>query len=243
VSATTNQPVLANSGNYRMIDAVRGLASLWVVFFHAWHLLLMPAGRTVLSEAAAESPWLFLLRHGNLGVSVFFVVSGYCISNAAVSGINRPWAAAKFAYARLRRILPPCWASLVCFMAASVLAVWWDQRHGTPGSTSLSRLNLAHQSWQFYVSNFTLTQVVWGQNFISVVCWTLCYEAAFYLVVGVVLVAVRGLLPDSMGRYRAAALLSVLHGVTVVCGWFLIFSPAALVPCTTRCTRSTSVTV
>lgn len=221
------KPLLAAPGNYRTLDAVRGLASLWVVFFHGWHLLLAPP-HPALSEATAASPWLFLFRHGNLGVSVFFVVSGYCIINAAVSGVNKPWAALKFAQARLRRILPPCWASLLCFITASLLAVWWDQRHGTPGSTSLSRLDLAHQSWTFFLSNFTLTQVLFQQGFISVVCWTLCYEVAFYLIVWVVLVSVRLLISPTASLPRAEFLLGTLHLVTITCGVLLILQPQLL---------------
>src|SRR5262249_25691854 len=87
------------TGRLKTIDAARGLAEFWVLAFHALTYLgygapggvIGPCPLPTNGSAAAIPPlidsmstnWLkpFLhpLFYGNLGVSVFFVVSGFCI--------------------------------------------------------------------------------------------------------------------------------------------------------------------
>ena len=59
---------------YRTLDHWRGVAALWVMIFHGfvttYHLSLHPL--TELLKLVAAPGWL--------GVHLFFVISGYCIS-------------------------------------------------------------------------------------------------------------------------------------------------------------------
>ena len=209
---------------YRTLEAVRGLASFWVVCFHA--ALLMG-----LAHPDINTTWgIGLLHNGYLGVQVFFVVSGYCIAGAACSSMGKPRPVWSFAAARLRRIFPPCWASLILVAGASFFAAWLGLK-----DTSLAKLDLPHQSAGFFIKNLTLTQLAAALphrapegSFISEVCWTLCYEMAFYLVVGLILAAVLiGL--RRTGDAAIKTMLNVSHAITLICCVILIVRPTALV--------------
>jgi len=104
------------SSRLQSIDSLRGIAALAVVVNHAvLHAqLTTTASRTVF--------WLqTVLRRGDLGVSLFFVISGFCIHLTAASG--RQFTALQFWKRRLRRLYPPYFIVLVCCMAMVAFAV------------------------------------------------------------------------------------------------------------------------
>ena len=70
--------------------------------------------------------------------------------------------------------------------------------------SALASIDILHQSPAYYLSNLTLTQ--FQQPFLSIVCWTLCYEMAFYLVVSLFL----------MGRRPETGEVFLLTGLHVV---------------------------
>ena len=127
-----------------------------------------------------------------MGVPIFFVISGYCISatvDAHRRRAERPLQ--EFFLRRLRRIFPPYWAVLgATIVVVSVLELT------LPGSP-LSALGKFLRPWWFsasqWVGNVTLTETwrwhLWGSNkslFLGH-AWTLCYEEQFYLVAGLLL--------------------------------------------------------
>jgi peptidoglycan/LPS O-acetylase OafA/YrhL len=84
------------------IQALRGLAVLLVVFYHA-KIGAMPSGY--------------------LGVDIFFVVSGYLITRLVAAEISSgSFSAKRFYYRRAKRLLP---AAYVTFAASAVLAPWF----------------------------------------------------------------------------------------------------------------------
>src|SRR5689334_15625966 len=96
--------VKAASGRFLFVDALRGFAALGVVIFHfteADHIPLL---------ASALPAWVVLiLNHGNLGVPVFFVLSGFVIAHSVHSErVTMPFAA-KFMLRRSLRLDPPYW--------------------------------------------------------------------------------------------------------------------------------------
>ena len=174
------------SAPYKLLDAWRGLASLWVVLYHACGAMLegrsLPGGGAVMAIGGL----------GYLGVQMFFVISGYCISLAGCSVLRRRGRCREFIFARVRRIYPPCWVSLVFYAAFAVAAGFLAER-GRISHSAMAQTNLLHQSPLYFVGNLTLTQIPLRVGFLSVVCWTLCYEVAFYLIVAAALfVALRG---------------------------------------------------
>lgn len=118
------------------LDGVRGLAALYVVFYHAyctsdcaatgWRHTLPPLLEKLLR-------WLL---HGNVGVDVFIVLSGFCLMLPVVVHPERrlEGGAARYLGRRARRILPPYFAivliSLALIAAVPALGtqanVYWD---------------------------------------------------------------------------------------------------------------------
>ena len=90
------------------LDGLRGLAALYVVFSHLWEL----------QEKNVSSFWLVatkIFRHGQFSVSVFIVLSGYCLMLPVVRSQTGHLSGSLLSYfkKRSRRILPPYYAALV----------------------------------------------------------------------------------------------------------------------------------
>lgn len=158
---------------YRMLDAWRSVAALWVVLLH------------VRLETTPVPLYLFSAG-GHLGVPMFFVISGYCIASAATRSLNSPRPVKHFLTARVRRIYPPyLLASLIA--AALSLLLTALIRHHVVRSSQIADLNLLHQGWRFYLGALTLTQLPLHTAYVIRVFWSLCYEVAFYAVVALLL--------------------------------------------------------
>ncbi len=198
----TGQAIVA-PGRFATLDALRGVAALSVLGYHAVNTVIVP-GRSLVTD-------LFL--QGWLGVFVFFPISGYCILAATCAG--RDTSIGRFLRRRWLRIFPTYWASI----AVTLLLLFISSPFS---SASLEQLSAPGWNW---LSILTLTQTLTGMpNAINPVYWSLCYEEQFYL-----LVALSLLLPM---RLRAGALLSVsiatcgwrlLAGPTAISGWFVDF--------------------
>jgi exopolysaccharide production protein ExoZ len=197
--ATTTQPARRI---YQTLDAWRGIASLWVVIFHASEF-------AVHSKPSLTSAWPYRIGLvGGLGVQIFFVISGYCIASSACSTAKRGKSWLSFGRARLMRIFPTMWAALALyaafFTAGNIMAARgsWSPNHVLP--------DLAHQSVSYWVANITLLQPVLHQKYLAGVCWTLSYEVAFYGVVALALA--------TLGRTgRTTRMLCGLHILTLAC--------------------------
>lgn len=89
------------------LDGLRGLAALYVVFSHVWEL----------QENNVPSLWLVatkIFRYGLFSVSVFIVLSGYCLMLPVVRSQTGQISGSLLSYfkKRSRRILPPYYAAL-----------------------------------------------------------------------------------------------------------------------------------
>lgn len=111
----------ASDARSQVIDALRGVAALGVVGFHA-HLL----------AAAATTPGLArsVVATLDIGVELFFVLSGLLISapfvRALVDGTPAP-NLGRYALRRAMRILPAYWALLLClFLFFGVHRAGWE---------------------------------------------------------------------------------------------------------------------
>ena len=166
------------SDTFLLVDALRGVAALGVVAFHASLSVLRNH-----PELASHPPALLAaMRYGALGVEVFFVLSGFCIATAIAKTLDTGRTPVDYAKARLRRILPPYWATLAITLAAvagmrPVVAAGW-----------VSRSSLADQAARLdpatFAANIGLVQVPLHLPSIVSVSWTLSYECAFYAVLG-----------------------------------------------------------
>ncbi len=179
---------------YKMLDAWRGFASLWVVMFHITEILVQ---RT---PALSTNPIYWFGLQGGLGVQLFFVISGYCILSAAGSACRAslrgsvtgsgPLAdpvlgtTTRFMWARLRRIFPPFWYALLLTALTSLLALWLVARGVLHESVAASKVS---SSIFYYLANLTLSQVGVGQPCLLGPSWSLCYELAFYFIIALML--------------------------------------------------------
>jgi peptidoglycan/LPS O-acetylase OafA/YrhL len=153
------------------IDALRGMAALSVVLFHTIETDQIPA-----LKAAMPGWFVLVLEHGNLGVAIFFVLSGFVI---AFSLDGRPMSlptVGRFMLRRSVRLDPPYWLAIIITISFSVLASTIVK--GRPVQTFSAEQILAHL---FYVQNLL------GYENINPVFWTLCLEIQFYLIFALLL--------------------------------------------------------
>ena len=160
---------------YEFLDALRGVAILAVMLLH-----FGARGRAADDQLVHARLWPFV-SHGYLGVQLFFVLSGYCITAAMQSAARNPMRFRVFIQRRLRRILPPYWWSLLLTVAMSTISCF-----------------VMHKGWFEIVP---LTACDWAINICllqeplhapsaNVVYWSLSIEIQFYLVMTLCLLKV-----------------------------------------------------
>ena len=189
----------ATSGRWVALDALRGIASLSVAWFHFYWFSSL---RSTL-RLPGWADWT--LSHGSLGVEIFFVLSGVVIS-LSIFGDKVSWPyALRFAVRRSIRLDPPYWATL-CL--ACIITTFLGTRPAWP-------IVLAHV---FYLQN-----LLGFRNIVSQF-WTLCYEVQFYLVL-ILLVAWGQRSREFVGWLLAlvplAASLTLVAMGLPTHGWFL----------------------
>jgi exopolysaccharide production protein ExoZ len=143
----------------RSVEALRGIAALLVVLFHA----------TVLQHEKFDpglTPWEF----GNAGVDIFFVISGFLMirSSGKLLGLADGWR--RFATQRLIRIVPLYWLVTVAKLA-SIAAVPALALHTHP--------NLLNAAASFlFLPSYDAAGAI---RPVVDVGWTLEFEMLFYV--------------------------------------------------------------
>jgi peptidoglycan/LPS O-acetylase OafA/YrhL len=109
----------------RSIDALRGIAALGVVVYHA-----IEQGKQALPNNLLEYPLRliqFISSFGYIGVFLFFVISGFCIhlqwAKARAAGQEPDIRFGPFWKRRLRRLYPPYVIALACYL---LLTAWYS---------------------------------------------------------------------------------------------------------------------
>ena len=136
------------------LDALRGVAALFVVFDHL--------GYSVLQHARADVYQWF--DPGQFGVFLFFLVSGYIVP----ASLERKGSIRGFWVGRVFRLFPLYVFALIAAVTLWTLDLGGISRTNYDGETSL----LTHA--------LMLSNVLGSHNAISVI-WTLSYEMTFYL--------------------------------------------------------------
>jgi peptidoglycan/LPS O-acetylase OafA/YrhL len=157
---------LARSANFTVIQALRGVAALWVVLFH------LEKGEAVKGLTGHLPSWLSysIFGYGSAGVAVFFVLSGFVIAHSLERKKMSVAELGRFALRRSVRLDPPYWASMALAVAvACAVAFSHGQSEPLPSTPQV----LAHVSY---------TQELLRMPELQVVYWTLTYEVQFYLV-------------------------------------------------------------
>jgi exopolysaccharide production protein ExoZ len=174
---------LSVSGRIHHIQALRGIAASAVVLDHA----LSP-----LVKSGVLPTYFDDVRYniGNLGVVVFFIISGFIMIRTNRAFFGSPGASKKFLLRRLTRIIPIYWAGT----ALAFLFVGMVEKEWRPLELGLS---LA------FVPYFDAVHGVMKP--ILNVGWTLNYEMFFYAVFAIAM-----LLPLKIGVFFVASVFTVL---------------------------------
>jgi len=153
------------------IDGLRAVAVLLVVAHHA----------IVASAAAPHSLLENILRHGNHGVDLFFVLSGFCLSYPTISALRHEGATvfdtARYAAHRVVRIVPPYWIAYALVLAffVAILKLGFGRPDAMPYYYSTSDF----LKQLFFIDYHT--------QFLNGSFWTLPIEFRWYFVFPVLL--------------------------------------------------------
>ena len=157
------------TARYELLDAMRGIAILAVLFLH-----FSERGVESRDQLIHSRIWP-VLQHGYLGVQLFFVISGYCIMAAVSTASSKDSGVSYFTSRRLQRIFPPYWASLVLVIGAGLATGLLLK---TPWSTVFPL-----KPWEWLANVFLMQEQV-GAKEANMVSWSLSIELQFYLVMG-----------------------------------------------------------
>ncbi len=153
------------SGRFTLIDAWRGIAALWVSFYHFYGGVSDGYRRHLFVQ-----PLHYLLAHGNAGVDIFFAISGYVIAYSIGQNRVTPRYFGRFMLRRSIRLEPPYWATIA--LAIAVLSI---SNHLRPDHLQ------ALPDWQTILAHLFYLQGFFHLPSIVGVFWTLCIEVQFYL--------------------------------------------------------------
>lgn len=187
------------------VDGMRGLASLYVVLYHA-------AGDTPPPAAVLRFLGWFL-QFGHYAVGIFIVLSGFClmlpVARSSDGRIDGGWPG--FFRRRARRLLPAYYTVLLlALVAVAIVRLWRPQASGeeadvlrlSPG-TVISHLLLLHN-----------LREQWAQAF-DPPMWSIAAEWQIYFLFPLLLIPI-------WRRLGSAQM--------VLCGWFLGMAPHILLP-------------
>lgn len=139
------------------VQAARAAACLMVLFSHASAIIALP-------KYFGRVPFGGILRVGDIGVDLFFVISGFIIFSVHSQDIGRPSFLARYARKRFQRIYPLYWIVTVLLLIMVLLGVG-DTRH--------------HYSLLAIMDFISLVDVSSAVN-PNPVAWSLYYEVLFY---------------------------------------------------------------
>ena len=154
----------------RSVDALRGIAALGVVLYHA-----IDKSDKVLPANSLRYPMKFiqfLSSFGYIGVFLFFVISGFCIHLqwCRSRSINEQGSVAfgKFWKRRIRRLYPPYLIALVLFVSLTALSIGF----------SVSRFSIYDLAMHLLMLHNLDPRTCYS---INGVFWTLAIEEQLYL--------------------------------------------------------------
>jgi peptidoglycan/LPS O-acetylase OafA/YrhL len=170
---------------FKAIDSLRGIAASLVVLYHEWNRFNPHASSQSVTFAVPAGfighALFFLFGYGYFGVSLFFVVSGFCIhlpqAYKHAAGGSDALILKKFAKRRFFRIYPAYFASLI--LTSLALCIY-------PALLSLVRHQpenlLQRADLPSLAINAVFLQQLWPRAFeFNGVYWTLLLEVQFYL--------------------------------------------------------------
>ncbi|HEX3550189.1 MAG TPA: acyltransferase [Candidatus Elarobacter sp.] len=160
------------------VEGFRGVAALYVFLYHAWQSAVAHAGATLTVLLPFTLPWL---QFGHFAVSVFIVISGYCLGMPVATRPERPFNRRAFARRRARRLGPAYLLALALTLIPFYATLALRGQH-VPFSHVAGAL-IAHV---FLVHN--LWEPVAG--YLNGPMWSIALEVQIYVVFALLLVPV-----------------------------------------------------
>lgn len=185
--------VTTRSSRFESLDLWRGFACLLVVIHHSNFYVHSTPGMT----KNGILYWVLSITHRFwIGVPLFFVISGYCITASATFHIQSGRSIHTFFLRRFRRIFPPYWTWLAISMSVVFLTETWLEQ-GFFQDRNIPVPNPAKLTGSQLFGNITLTEVwrsdFWGSKKLEFLghSWSLGYEEFFYAVSGLLIITGR----------------------------------------------------
>lgn len=204
MSVETAAPISAATSRLSGVDGLRALAALWVVSYH-----MEVYSRFYFPQLPAID---LVVRNGFLGVSLFLVLSGFCLYVPFAGGKSGSFASRQFLWRRCKRLLPAYYASLVFALALAFVA----------GRLTGERMSLRDLIWQAF-THAALLHSLFPSTFYALngAYWSLGLEWQLYLALPLLVVGVRAiglartmLLAGACNiAYLAGLELAIWHGV------------------------------
>lgn len=156
-------------GRFVFLDALRGIAAVAVALFHFNNVLVSPLAPQF--SALLPNAVLAVWRHLDLGVEIFFVLSGFVIAHSMAGHVIDARYAGNFILRRSIRLDPPYWVMITFTMGwPFALCPTW-----------VPNFFADMAGWRGIVVNATYLQGILHYRQIIGVAWTLCLEVQFYL--------------------------------------------------------------
>jgi peptidoglycan/LPS O-acetylase OafA/YrhL len=202
-------------GRIEAIEALRGLAALAVAWFH-------------LTNTYPDASWVRASGwYGWLGVEIFFVISGFIIPYSLHNSGYKLADLGPFLGRRMARLEPPYVLSIVLTIGLAYLSTLAPQFRGHPPDYQPLQVALH----LLYLIPFT------PYEWIQPVYWTLAFEFAFYISVGILF----GLI----GRVDQLFMWITIAAALALLAWFRVLPAVVLLFVMGfglfRCTIATSV--
>jgi peptidoglycan/LPS O-acetylase OafA/YrhL len=162
VEATTVLRLPAQLGHLYTLDALRGIASLAVCWFHL----------TCAEFYEQFGTYAWCGKYGWLGVQIFFVISGFVIPFSMHRSGYRVRAFFKFILKRLARLDPPYLVSIAFVLTGYYLS------SRLPGHAPF------HVHWKQVAAHLGYVNAFLGMGWLQMTYWSLAVEFQYYIFVG-----------------------------------------------------------
>jgi peptidoglycan/LPS O-acetylase OafA/YrhL len=176
-------------GRLHYLDSMRGLAALYVVFFHAYFV-------PIPQPQIASTSFLHFVKFGGSGVFLFFIISGFSLSLTFGRHERTPAPVISYGVSRFFRIAP------LFYFVTIITLIYRFVAMGKPPALWTILVNLT------FLFNLFPNHVQWG---IASASWTIGVEMLFY--------AAFIPLVKSPIRVQAVALVASVVAFSVLCNF------------------------
>jgi peptidoglycan/LPS O-acetylase OafA/YrhL len=203
-SAPPDRPGATPLSRLAGVDGLRAAAALWVVLFHI---------RVFSGAKLPFQPLDFFVRSGSTGVSLFLVLSGFCLFLPFAAGKSSRFRTGTFLVRRARRLLPAYYCSIGLALVLNL---------GGGGNLGFGPLSATDALWQV-VTHLTMIHTLFPGTFYALngAYWSLGLEWQLYLGLPLLIVSARrfGLVPTLAGAVAVNVVYRLGLAIAGARGW------------------------